>query len=357
MMRVPMTSSPRPATPAGVRAQIAAQLLIGAPIVVLALSMPLHGQDPDTPSLQMLDLKVIALTQELAILKEKVAALQQQGSKVKAPFEVTDTAGKTLVKIESVSSGQAAVTVGSGAGGVSIGVGASGAGALIVRRADGKVGAEISQQGGRPMGLLVYGDTADPVAQLRPDSKGKGMLDVGDPGAGGVTMGTGGTSGAGAVLVRGSNGKVAVELSQQTGRFAVTVSGSSGSPLASFGEAKVGGGVFAAYNTAGTIGAILSGTGQVHVADGKGQSLATMVSENGQGAFSVRNASGTTIARLSEGNSGGVLQLANSGGNAMVDAGVLPSGVGAVRTYPLGIPPGAALGMPGTFIMGFAGKK
>jgi hypothetical protein len=70
------------------------------------------------------------------------------------------------------------------------------------------------------------------------------------------------------------------------------------------------------------------------------------------GAFSIRSASGTTIARLGEGNAGGLFQLANSGGNAMVDAGVLPSGAGAVRAYPLGSPSAGLLGMPGTFIMG-----
>ncbi len=64
------------------------------------------------------------------------------------------------------------------------------------------------------------------------------------------------------------------------------------------------------------------------------------------GAFSIRSASGTTIARLGEGNAGGLFQLANSGGNAMVDAGVLPSGAGAVRAYPLGSPSAGLLGCP-----------
>jgi hypothetical protein len=89
--------------------------------------------------------------------------------------------------------------------------------------------------------------------------------------------------------------------------------------------------VFAAYNTAGTIGAILSGTGQVHVADGKGQSLATMFSDNGQGALQRAQCERDDNCEAERGELGGVLQLANSGGNAMVDAGVLPSGVGAVR--------------------------
>ena len=57
------------------------------------------------------------------------------------------------------------------------------------------------------------------------------------------------------------------------------------------------------------------------------------------------------------GQRGGILQLANEGGNATVEAGVLSDGVGVVRAYPLGNPALGLVGMPGTFIMGFGGKK
>ena len=58
-------------------------------------------------------------------------------------------------------------------------------------------------------------------------------------------------------------------------------------------------------------------TGQIHVANGAGQTFATMVADKNQGAFSIRTASGTTIARLGEGTGGGLLQLADLAGNGM----------------------------------------
>ena len=77
----------------------------------------------------------------------------------------------------------------------------------------------------------------------------------------------------------------------------------------------------------------------------------------GEGAFSIRSAGGTTVVRIGEGTGGGLLQIANSGGNAMVEAGLHPTGAGIVRAYPLGSPGGGMVGMPGTFIMGRPGGK
>ena len=54
---------------------------------------------------------------------------------------------------------------------------------------------------------------------------------------------------------------------------------------------------------------------------------------------------------------GGLLQLANPGGNAQVEAGVLASGAGIVRTFPNGNPGAGLVGMPGTFIMGRPGAQ
>jgi hypothetical protein len=61
----------------------------------------------------------------------------------------------------------------------------------------------------------------------------------------------------------------------------------------------------------GTIRAIVSGTGQIHVAGDEGSTLATMVAEGGEAAFSIRNKGGTTIVRIGETSAGGVLQLAD----------------------------------------------
>lgn len=330
--------------------------VIGAAIVLVGLPWTLHGQDDDA-SLNMLNLKVVALTQQVSTLQQKVAALQQQGSRVKAPFEVVDAAGKTIAKIETVTNGRAALTVGTGNGGVSIGVGASGAGAVLVRRADGNVGVELSQTGGRPMGVYVL-DTAGAkaVAELTADTKGNGKLTIGDSNAGGVTMGVG-ASGAGVHVVRRADGKVGVDVSQLEGRpMAVRVLDAAGSkPLAMLGVAANGAGVVATYDPAGNLRAIMNGLqGEIHTIDAAGKSRATMTAE---GAFSIRNTQGTTVVRIGEGSAGGgALQMANSGGNAMVEAGTLPTGVGVVRAYPLGTSAAGLIGLPGTFIMGREGK-
>jgi hypothetical protein len=145
--------------------------------------------------------------------------------------------------------------------------------------------------------------------------------------------------------------------SNEKGAFGVTVAGTGQSLVARLGEASVGGGAMATYNASGTIGAIVSGTGQIHVANSAGQTFATMVAEGNQGAFTIRSASGTTVARLGEGTAGGLFQLADQAGNAMVEAGIHPSGVGLVRAYPLGSPARGLVGMPGTFLLGRADNK
>ena len=395
--------------------------LSGMAIGVAALSFPVHSQDLDNPTVNSLNLKVVALVQVVEGLQKKVAALeeqQKQKGRVTAPFEVVDGAGKPLVKIEALANGRAAMTIGPSGGGVSLGVGASGAGAVLVRRADGKVGAEISEVGGRAMGLVVYDAAgAKAVAEVRADGRGNGLLSVGDAAAGGITMGIGASSNAGALLVRRADGKVGVEISQQgnrqmgvlvndtsgakpiaelgadgsgggslsisdsaaapmflvtenaagrkarvsigatEGRYGVNVYTSAGTQLASLAEARNGGGGVATFDRTGNLRAVMNGLhGEIHVVDASGATRATMVTDNGKGAFSIRSAGGTTVVRLSEGQQGGILQLANMGGNATVEAGTLPDGAGLVRAYPLGSPGAGLIGMPGTFIMGRLGQ-
>lgn len=175
--------------------------------------------------------------------------------------------------------------------------------------------------------------------------------------AGLVQMGTG-ASGGGYVAVQRPNGNTAVALGQRNGNFGLRLFDITGdTELATVSEAKVGGGVFVANDGAGKTRMLMSGTGQLHAVDGSGNTRATMTAD---GAFSIRNAAGTTIARVAESGGTGQLQLANSGGNAIVEAGMLGTGAGVVRAYPLGLggPVGnlAGLGAPGTFIVGFLGS-
>jgi hypothetical protein len=237
---------------------------------------------------------------------------------------------------------------------------------LTLNDPQGKVGAAMSGSGN--VGVFSNGDA---VVGLKAEKDGRGSVMVGREGKRlAVLSADEDNPASGSLVLNGSSGKPVLKASERIstsdaritiggneGQYAVTVSGPSGSAHAAFGEAKIGGGVFAAYNTGGQIGAIVSGTGQIHVADTSGRTFATMVAEAGQGAFTVRSKSGTTIARLGEGTGGGMLQLANQGGNAMVEAGIHTSGVGLVRTFPLGSPGAAMVGMPGTFLIGRAGGK
>ena len=288
-------------------------------------------------------------------------------------------------------------------GGVDAGTGASGTGFVILRSGNGQPGISIGQRDKTPLGITVHDASgANSVAQLGADGAGGGRLMVRGEGSSvatlgpsqlgriGLTMGTNdkapgatfgllsdGTGqavltddGGGEVVVGGykaaavgmrlfdsSGGERVTIAAGEKGAFAVKVSGTGQAPVASLGEASIGGGAVAAYNKAGTIGAIVSGTGQIHVANDAGQTFATMVAEKNQGAFTIRSASGTTIARLGEGSSGGLFQLADHAGNAMVEAGIIPSGLGVVRAYPVGSPAVGLVGMPGTFILGWSGKK
>jgi len=323
---------------------------------------------------------------------------QQAGlsGRVRAPFEVVDSAGKAVFRV--IASGApvgAGVVVTGGDGGarhgvyvlnqagarlVAIGQSDSGFGSLQVRNAAGTnvftvtdgapSGAGVivtGGEGGARQGVYVLNQSGAPVVSIGQAQGGHGALLLRDENAATRLR----FEGNGSLLVADAAGKGILRIADKNnpadaritvgpndgGRYAITISNASGGALATMGEARVGGGVLASYNTAGTIGAILSGTGQVQVANDAGQTLATMVAEKNQGAFSVRSASGTTIARVGEGTGGGLFQLANQAGNAMVEAGIHTSGVGLVRTFPIGSPGASFVGMPGTFLIGRAGGK
>lgn len=261
-----------------------------------------------------------------------------------------------------------------------LGADASGAGQLLVRGADGKSVATLGQAPGAELGLTVGASDTAARASLTVDGQGRGQIRLRSEGGDGFSGGVG-DSGMGFAVVHGASGEDAIALgayrgstngvrlldtaggervtiaATDKGTYAVNVAGSGKSPVASFGEASIGGGAVTVYNPSGTIGAIMSGTGQIHVAGPGGQTLATMVAEKDQGAFSVRSASGTTIARMGEGTGGGLFQLADQAGNAKVEAGIHTSGVGLVRVYPLGSPSAGMIGMPATFLIGRAGGK
>ena len=388
---------------------------------LLALTVVLpFGLRAYTPAASS-DARLLQLTQRIAALETELSALQQAESQVRAPFHVLDRSGRTILTIEPAGEGGAAITVGSLAGGgLRLGVGSSGAGFLNLRRADGVIAASIGQYKGGPMGVQIFnteGAGTEPVAELSAGATDKGELTVGLAKSGGVTLASG-ASQAGLVKVRRADGTVgasigqykgnalgvqifnesgagsdpiidlggdadggrltvgdaagkpffrvsdsispgaAVSVGKQNGRYAVSVANSTGTRLASIGEANNGAGGIWAFGKDGTMRAVMNGlTGEIHLLDSSGVSRATMAAAaGGDAAFSIRSAGNTTIARLGEGQRGGWLQLANSAGNATVEAGIHPAGVGLIRAFPVGSPGGGMVGMPGTFLLGRPGN-
>lgn len=331
-------------------------------------------------------------------------ATNSVSQRVRAPFEVVDASGKVLVRISGGAGGEGQMMVMTQDG--QTGVAISGDGNVGVYSGGDNVAVLKAEANGR--GAVVVGEGGQRIAVMTVDGANQGLLTLSDaqgrPGAalsgdGNIGVFYGGKAvagmkaegqGQGALLVGDGQGKHIARLSVDpvsrtsgllllsgsgdkpllkvsekavhgdarvtigagSGGYDVAIAGQSGKLAAAMGEAvKVGGGAVVAYNAAGTIGSILSGTGQIHVADDSGKTLATMVAQNGEGAFSVRNPSGATIVRLGQGKHGGLLQLADEGGSAMIEAGSFP-GRGIVRAYPLGHPGMGMVGMPGTFISG-----
>ena len=323
--------------------------------------------------------------------------------RVRAPFQVVDDAGKVLVRISAAAGGDGEIMVMTGAGqtGVAItgngnvGVFSGGDNVAVMKaEADGR-GAVVVGEGGRRIavmtadganqGLLTLSDAqgrpgaalsgdgnigvfygGNAVAGMKAEGEGQGALLVGGQGKQIARLSVDPANRTSALLLlNGSGDKPLLKVSEKTkpadarvtigagsGGYDVAVADQSGKLVAAMGQAvKAGGGVVAAYNAAGNIGSILSGTGQIHVADNSGKTMATMVAESGQGAFSVRNTGGATIVRIGEGKNGGLIEIGDQAGTVMVQAGSFP-GRGVVRAYPLGYPGMGLLGMPGTFISG-----
>lgn len=115
------------------------------------------------------------------------------------------------------------------------------------------------------------------------------------------------------------------------------------------------------FNKAGTL---VAGMGQSQSSGGGGAALIFDSSGELRAAVDLANSDGFKgrvavwsknheIATLTEAKAGGLLAIYGSGGQRMVEAGVLPDGVGIVRAGPDGFSPGVGLlGLPGSFIMG-----
>lgn len=113
----------------------------------------------------------------------------------------------------------------------------------------------------------------------------------------------------------------------------------------------------ASGNIAG-IGESRAGTGAIVVGNFSGTVLASLTGSDGKGAAGVSNNTGSAVAALSEGATrGGLLSIGDSTSEPMVKMGVAQDRYGIVLTGPrAGFPLIPGSGLPGSYIMGCAGK-
>ncbi len=131
-----------------------------------------------------------------------------------------------------------------------------------------------------------------------------------------------------------------VDLGKQAqGNYALTFPSPASGNIAGIGESQAGTGAIVVGNHAGTI-------------------LASLTSSDGKGAIGVSNASGAAIVSLTEGATrGGLLAIGDATSEPMVKMGVAQDRYGIVLTGPkAGFPLIPGSGLPGSYIMGCAGK-
>jgi hypothetical protein len=269
--------------------------------LLLALPLGLRGYAPSS----RVDDRLLQLTQRIAALEGELAALQSAGGRVHAPFHVVDSAGRTILSIESVADGGAAMTIGSvSGGGLRLGVGNSGAGFLNLRRADGVIAASMGQYKGGPMGVQIFnaeGAGATPIAQLSAGGNDKGELVVGPSEEGGVTLGSG-ASNAGLLKVRRADGSVGTSIGQYKGTaMGVQVfndKGAGGDPIVELTGDATGGGRLTVTDAAAK--PILRVAEQI-----ASTAFVNIAKQDNRYGVSVANAAGTRLASIGEANNGG----------------------------------------------------
>jgi len=124
----------------------------------------------------------------------------------------------------------------------------------------------------------------------------------------------------------------------EEGRYSLRVFGPNHKMIAGIGESEAGSGIIVVADAAGNPRVRLS-----------------RQASSGGGQVVVTNAAGIPVATMSGSGHGGsgLLQLTNGSGAVMVEAGVLDTGVGAVRAGPGAFQHGIMfLGLPGSYING-----
>jgi hypothetical protein len=200
----------------------------------------------------------------------------EPAAKVQAPFEVVDSAGKPIIRVSET------------------------------------LGPQLTGRG-----MEVYGASGPPVAFVVADSGGHGVVRTNSANGHNAT-GIFAYDDAAGLRVR-ENDVIRADIGRKGGSYAARFfSSGSASPSAALGVSA-------------------DGTSLVTVGNGKAV-LASMGANATNGTVQVSNTAGVNIANLSDNSDGGKLSLTDRSGKTMIEAGVLPSGIGVVRAGPAGYP-------------------
>ena len=234
------------------------------------------------------DKRVAELDDRLKALEERNRLGRLLGSRVVAPFEVTDEAGRRVFYVEEGS-------------------------------------------------VRLYNTGGAAVARIVANEHG-GYFE-GRSATAPVTAAIGSSDQQVGVIVQESD-KRRVSLGRNNqGNYGVRIYNASEKLVAGLGQSEAGSGIAV-------------------VADAQGNPKAQMYSlPAGAGMVEVVNASGVGVATMSAAGHGGagMLQLTNGSGTVMVEAGVLPTGIGVVRAGPAGFNSGVGfVGLPSSLIQGKA---
>jgi hypothetical protein len=344
---------------------------------------------PSDPAAQ-----IFSLIQRVTALEEKLAALTNGSTplRVKAPFEVVDAGGRSILKVTTFD---AAVTEGgtgmliireptsgatallahnkAGKGVVALGSDPDGFGQLTLRNAQGKTQATLAGEGtlsiADPQGeeiLAVAEDVSKSDANVRIGGaddgyavevgNGKGMASLGiDPEGVAeltlmdaqnrprVTMSAEGTLEVAdptgynilSVLAEVSGEKAGVTIGGGKTGGIVRVADGAGKPAAGIiGSSRSVVAANAAGKTVVELTAKASGEGLVQVMMGDAPVAVLSQAEGGGGIVQLTNGRVPVSSLYSSEGGSGRLQLNDGSGNPVVEAGVLTTGRGVVRAGP-----------------------
>lgn len=280
-----------------------------------------------------------ALRRHIEVLEARIRQLEDRLEApltVKAPFQVVDGAGTPIIRVSAQqdnysrgiylfdTSSQVVVSLANAGGGT---------GGLVRVMRGGDLASRVS--------LAAYGNELG-LHILRSDQE--------------VTF-LGERDFAGRFELYGSDGKMAAELGSAEGkRTALRILDGGGNQVAAIGMDADGNGTVRAGSasgyTAAELKAMPNGGGQVAVHLPNGRPAAALFVDRGAGAVDVYDSGGTALGSLTKGQNGGILQLFSLSGETMVEAGTGPANVGVVRTGPMSRGTAAALGTPGSYILG-----